>query len=306
MKRNYCVKCGAIIKKPRKKYCPNCAVVVDKEGNRIRGKRYREKNGNEKVKKWVKEHSEEHRLYSRNWAQIHKEERRLALQNWRKQNPAKVKMQNRRAKKKIRHNKLRTLSSNGIYKKFKWTIVCPKCNLHFKTTAKRPQCSCGYSFPRRFMERFIDTFPTKPCKTCGREIPYPGEGTIRKYCETCFPQMTALYKAFHPNKHSWREWYQENKEVLVAMTCRACGNLIIYKGIGKIPQKCGLCKGIERSRPKPIWNPKDIKTFIYVEKHRLGLHKKKKWDGKEVRKFYEYWDKREIFDSTYLGVTNED
>jgi hypothetical protein len=78
------------------------------------------------------------------------------------------------------------------------------------------------------------------------------------------------------------DYYRNTHEVIVATSCRCCGNIIPYKGIGKIPQKCGLCKTIERSRPKPNWNPKEIDRFIEVEKCRLGLSQQKKWTKPEI------------------------
>ena len=105
----------------------------------------------------------------------------------------------------------------------------------------------------------------------------------RKLCDGCFPQINKLKSVmgrarFYEKRPSYQyDYYRDTHEVLVAMTCRVCGNLIIYKGRGKVPQKCGLCRCIERSRPRPLWNPKDIETFISVERHRLGLDKKKKW-----------------------------
>jgi len=293
-----CKRCGNLTDRP--KYCSECAPVVDHEKGLIRSQRYRDRHKEElrlSALKWREEHPEERRLHARNWLHLHPEKHKQSLQNWRKNNPDKVKAQNKRAKKKFRHKRLRLLSIHGKYPKFKWPVTCPKCERHFKTTAKRPQCSCGYSFPRRFIEKLIDNAPTKPCHTCGREIPYPGEGTIRKYCECCFPQITALKAVFgrerylkdHPEP--WRKWEQDNREVIVATTCRVCGNFILYKGIGKVPQKCGLCKCIERSRPKPTWNPKDIVTFIDVERRRLGLNKNKKWTKDEIALESERWER---------------
>jgi len=312
LKRNHCIKCGKIIGKIKKKYCIDCSVIAKKEGNRRRGKRYREKYGNEQAKNWIKEHPEQRRLHSRNYYHRNPEKHKLSLQTWRKQNPEKLRLQRKRARKNQRRRADKILNSKGIYKKIKKSVICPKCNHKFKTSAKRPQCKCGYNFSRDFINNLIEKSKITLCKCCGREVYYQGRGVYRKYCECCFPQIQALksvqtrmrFDKKRPKR--FQEWYQNTSEVVVAMTCRACGNFIIYKGKGVFPQKCDLCRGIERARPKPIWNPKDTRTFIDVEKHRLGLHKKKKWNWIEVKQFYDYWEKRSIHNPQNSSVPYEE
>lgn len=310
---HHCKHCGKIIDGRNKKYCSDCSPIAEKEGNRRRSERYREKHREELrliAKKWRDDHPEEKRLHSRNYIHRHPDLLKQKLMEWRKNNPDKVKAQNKRAKKKVRHKRLRVLNTNGRYPKFKWPVACPKCNHHFKTSAKRPQCNCGYSFPRDFMEKLIDNAPTKPCKTCGREIPYPGEGTIRKYCECCFPQITALKAALSSNRFRTKnpdhnkEWYRNNTEIIAASTCCICGEIIPYKRIGCVPILCEICAprrelnaNKRRSREKK-WSVNTYE-FIQMEKKRLWLDQDRKWTKKEINRYYNRWKDNYPQPSTY-------
>ena len=318
---HHCYKCGKILES-KQNYCPDCKIIADKEANRRRSATYREKHRkevNDAQKKWCEEHPEQRRLISRNYFHRHPVEHKQRLKDWRKKNPEKVKLQNQRAKKNQKRKLLKRLYSQGIRRTIRYKLTCPKCTYVWKSHAKRPQCVCGYSFPRNYFQ--TELFKSKKkdiiidfsvCKTCGREIPYQGRGSPREHCDSCLPQIMALKSYFarekydkeHPEK--WRKWFQNNEEIVVAMTCKVCGNLVLYKGKGRLPHKCGLCKCIERSRPKPLWNPKDIVRFIEVEKHRLGLDKNKKWGPKEIRNFYIFWDKQYTYDPEYLAVTEEE
>jgi hypothetical protein len=163
-----------------------------------------------------------------------------------------VSLQNKRAKRNIRRRKERNLREKGIYTEIKWSIECPECKREFKTSAKRPQCNCGYVFPRDYMKKFIDKLKTTPCKCCGREIPYQIEagqhkaGRHRKYCECCFPQIQALKKVFaqmrqekkHPNTNTNKKWYRNNVEIVVAVTCIFCEDIILGHGGKKICPDC--------------------------------------------------------------------
>jgi hypothetical protein len=98
-------------------------------------------------------------------------------------------------------------------------------------------------------------------------------------------ELTRQFKLEHPTYQY--DYYRNTHEVIVASTCKVCGTIIPYKCIGKIPQKCGNCKCIERSRLKPLWNPTDTLKFIRVERSRLGLDSWKKWTISEILLLYE-------------------
>jgi hypothetical protein len=208
--------------------------------------------------KWRKDHPEEARLNSRNWTYRHPEQHKQQLESWRKRNPDKVSLQNKRAKINIRRRKERNLREQGIYPKIKWSIICPKCKHEMKTAAKRPGCSCGYVFPRDYMEKFIDRLETTPCKCCGREIPFQekGKGRPRAYCECCSPQITALKRVFtqmrreENNPDANEKWYRNNMEIVVAVTCIFCDNIILGRGSKRICHDCYLKWG--RQIPRKI------------------------------------------------------
>ena len=261
-----CEHCGVFLgekRDKRRKYCVICAPLVDHEKALVRCKRFRVKHREElrvSYKNWCKEHPEQRRLHARNWVYRHREKHLRCLYEWRKRNPELVREQNHRAKKRLKTRRIHRLYSQGV----------------------RPERKGGVG-------SFISI-----CKTCGREIVNNGRGYPRKYCDGCYPQIMALRRVFRQERYNrnhpdgWHTWNQNNKEVVVAMTCRVCGNFIVYKGKGKYPQKCGLCKCIERSRPRPTWNPKDTKLFIQRERYRLGLYKNKRWTKRELQ----YLDER--------------
>jgi Zn finger protein HypA/HybF involved in hydrogenase expression len=167
------------------------------------------------------------------------------MNSWRRRNPDKVKAQNHRAKANMRKKKLKGLYAKGIRIIKKWKIICPRCNHLFKTKAKRPQClQCGYTFPRKYIRDFVDTLPTKKCTCCEREIPYQGSGTIKKYCDSCFPQIQALRQMLDKNnaenkrKEAYNRW-KDKQEIVVAVTCIFC-DTIIPGHRGKVI--CATCK----------------------------------------------------------------
>lgn len=220
----HCKKCGVLLSNNRRIYCPACAIKIGKEKSRECSKRYRVKHGNKKVKLWRKEHPEESKLIARNWCYRHRHQCSETLKRWRRRNPEKLKAQNKRAKKNLRLREKKRLYRSGVYLKQKWKLTCPRCSRVFYTKAKRPTChKCNYTFPRRYMERFIDRLKTSICKCCGREIPYQGKGIPRKYCECCLPQIMALKKAFEDKVHNWREY---QREIVVAVTCVFCDTII--------------------------------------------------------------------------------
>lgn len=254
-----CKHCGVFLEKEdkRRRYCSTCAPIVEHEKNLIRNQHFRDAHREELRlyhRKWREAHPEERRLHARNYIHRHKELHRQRLYQWRERNPDLVKEQNIRAKKQLKVRKMRRLNSVGIRKEVK----------------------------------AVTSSVVSICKACGREIPHGGVGRPRILCDGCFPQINALKRVLRQEKYKrehpgfWHIWNQDTSEVVVAMTCRVCGNFILYKGKGKYPQKCGLCKCIERSKPRPIWNPKDTKVFIEVERRRLGLGKNKRWSKHDI------------------------
>lgn len=234
---------GRQLKDKRIKYCHICRPIIEQQKKLAREQRYRDKHQKEirkKHKKWCRAHPEQRRLISRNYVYNHPEEHRQHLNSWRRRNPDKVSLQNKRAKVNFRRRKGRTLHGNGIYAKIKWPVVCPKCSREFETSAKRPRCTCGYPFTRRFMEKFIDNAQTTPCKCCGREIPHPDKavGRPREYCECCFPQIQAIKKAFGMRPTDNRKWYRNNVEIVVAVTCIFCDEILPGHGGKKVCRKC--------------------------------------------------------------------
>lgn len=294
----HCKHCGTIIEGTNRKYCAICSPIVDKIKNRKRSERYRRKHGSENVKQWVKEHIEQRRLIARNHYHRHPDKHKQNLINWRKKNPDKVKEQNKRARKNTKRREMKNLYMiEGKHKPLKIKVTCSKCLHQWATRAKRPQCVCGYSFPMAHYEHLIDNLPTKPCKCCGREVPFYGKGAPREYCDCCFPQIQALKRVLNQNRAKKRnpkyqeEYYRNTHEVLAAMTCRNCGDIILYKNIGQIPQLCGYCYSFQRSRPMPFWEPKDTKLFIKIEKKRVGLNNGKKWKQEEIQDLFYRWEK---------------
>jgi hypothetical protein len=244
----------------RIKYCHFCAPIVEKRKKLAREQRFRDKHKKELQKisrRWRRKHRVESRLIQRNYAYRHPEKCNQSLKDWRKKNPDKVSLQNKRAKRNIRRREVRNLREKGIYIEIKWSIKCPECKQEFKTSAKRPQCNCGYIFPRDYMEKFIDKLKTTPCKCCEREIPYQMDvdaegqhraGRRRKYCECCFPQIQALKKIFaqirwekkHPKTNTNKKSYRNNTEIVVAVTCIFCDEIILGHSGKRICPDCYL------------------------------------------------------------------
>ena len=243
-----CLRCGKIIfDDDGIDHCGECAELIEKQHNKEIAARFRERHREELrqyQKQWALDHPEQKKLIARNWAYRNKGKRRLMLKEWRKKNPGKLKAQNKRARKNHKRRLEKNLYLKGKYKKVKITIVCPKCEHKWRTNAKRPQCICGYGFPRDYMQKIEDHARTQPCKCCGREVPYQGRGSHRKYCECCIPQITALkavlgqmkYEKEKPNH--FIEWYRNNTEIIVAVSCIICGDIIPGHGGKKICDEC--------------------------------------------------------------------
>jgi hypothetical protein len=83
------------------------------------------------------------------------------------------------------------------------------------------------------------------CKCCGRETEYKGRGCPKTYCETCFPQITALKQVLNQMRHEkdnakiCKQWYDNNTEIVVAVGCVFCDTIIIGR-TGKL--MCDDCK----------------------------------------------------------------
>lgn len=199
-------------------------------------------DGNERVRRWCKEHPEERKLIARNWIHRHPEQHKASVKSWRRRNPDKVQAQNLRARKIQRKKKAKKLYLQGVYTTIRWKITCPKCKFTFKTKAKRPHCqNCEYAFPRKYMEHFIDNLKTTPCVSCGREIPHQGVGTFREYCNSCFPQIMALKRVLQQmkaKKTDNKKWYREHEEIVVAVTCIFCDTIIPGSRGRKICNDC--------------------------------------------------------------------
>jgi hypothetical protein len=116
--------------------------------NRARGRRFRERHGNEKVIKWCRDHPEEKRLIACNWIHRHPEKHKKSLQAWRKKNPGKVRDQNRRAKKRRR----RRIRWRKWYRNNREVIVavtCIFCGEVVSGTGRKKTCySCSYKWFR--------------------------------------------------------------------------------------------------------------------------------------------------------------
>ena len=236
---------GHQLKDKRIKYCHICRPIVEKTKKLAREQRYREKHQKEirkKHRKWCRAHPEQRRLISRNYVYRHQEKHKQRLQSWRKRNPDKVSLQNKRARINISRRRDRNLREKGIYKEIRWPIVCPECKREFTTSAKRPQCNCGHVFPRDFMEKLIDNAPTTPCKCCGREIPHIDKmvGKPRDFCECCFPQIQAIRTVFSRLRHpqDQNKWYRDHEEIVVAVTCIFCDEIIPGHVGKKICDEC--------------------------------------------------------------------
>jgi len=290
----YCLNCfrelidadGYPIHDKRIKYCHVCRPIVEEKKKLTREQRFRDRHKEQirlDAEKWRTEHPEERRLASRNWSYRHPEQHKNGLNSWRKRHPEKVKLQNKRAKKRQRLRMNKRLNSIGKYPKMKWEITCPKCNHVLKTSAKRPQCSCGYSFPRDYMEKFIDGLPTNPCKCCGREISYQFKQQIFKklYCECCYPQIQALKKVLcqirNPDCHNWHEWYQNNAEIVVAVTCIFCDEIIPGRTGKRVCRDCMMkwcrvtpqkIRDILASWPSFTLLPKDLLAWRRIMHYR--------------------------------------
>lgn len=107
-----------------------------------------------------------------------------------------------------------------------------------------------YHYHGKYQELFWIT-----CKCCGREMEYKGRGCPKTYCETCLPQITALKQVLNRMKHEkdnakiCKQWYDNNKEIIVAVTCIFCEEIILG-GAGK--KVCNEC--MEKwSRAVPRW-----------------------------------------------------
>jgi hypothetical protein len=142
----------------------------------------------------------------------------------------------------------------------------------------------GNSHYRKRLEEFL--LVGGECVDCGVFIPKPPRGRLAKYCAMCnivhIHSMAKINgKKFKEKNPTYNSAYcrlrRNNGEIIVATSCRVCGNIIPYKGIGEIPQRCDICRGIERNKKKPLWNPEDTATFIAVEKQRIGLNSLRRW-----------------------------
>jgi len=184
-----------------------------REQDRERGRRYRKRHGNGRIVLWKKEHPEETKLIGRRWYYNHIEKAKENTIAWRKQNPDKVRLQNKRAKKRLRERERRRLAASGIRQKMSMECI----------PGKRGSL----------------------CKTCGREIPFIGKHTPKKYCDSCFPQIMALKRVLgmmrfkEKNKGHYKKWYAGSIEKIVAVTCIFCDDIIPGNG-GKLI--CESCK----------------------------------------------------------------
>lgn len=270
--RTRCKHCGNLLENNyQKKYCKECAIEVERIKNIARGHAYRELHKDvvlQRDRKRREQNREKIRLSWRNYYQRHKADSIERVIEWRKNNPAKVKAINEQTYKKSKRRALGRMYSNG----------------------KRPLIT-------------ETTDRTSLCKTCGREIPYGGHGMPRKYCDGCFPQITALKRVLHQMKYKeqkpdcFKEWYRDTKEHTVASVCIVCGCLIVYKGKGMIPFLCEICgvrrnlfKGRKRERLRKT--PSDPIEFIHHERERLGLNRSKRWNKREILNLYRYYENR--------------
>lgn len=206
------------------KYCPSCAILADKEKARGRSRRYRERHGNENVKKWVKEHPEEKKLISRNYIHRHKEEQKARLKAWRAKNPDKWREQNKRAKSRLKIRKRKRKYNNTVYKE----------------------------------------------------------------------KVLAINKQFYIDNPTYQyDYYRNTKEVFVASTCAVCGEIIAYKGKGRLPLFCDFCVARRKTNRIKKYheqyykiNQMDAIDFINYEKQRLGLNKNTKWTTGKINRLY--------------------
>jgi hypothetical protein len=135
------------------------------------------------------------------------------------------------------------------------------------------------------MEGLIDNADTTPCVCCGREIPHPDnkKGVFRKYCECCFPQILALKKTLQrmrldeqvPNQS--KKWYDNNKEIIVAVTCVFCDTIIAGHGGKRLCPECKMKWGMKIPRyihdilttyPSFKQMPQDILVWNRIKRYR--------------------------------------
>jgi hypothetical protein len=276
---------GNPLKDKRIKYCHICRPQVEEKKKQAREQRYRDTHKKEirkKQRKWCRKHREQRNLTARNYVYRHPEKHKDSLQSWRKRNPEKVSLQNKRAKINMRKREKRTLRLHGKYTKIKWPVKCPECEQTIQTSAKRPQCNCGHVFQRDFMEKLIDNAQTKPCKSCGREIPFPDDerGRHREYCECCFPQIQALKRVFQEMKRkpdAFVKSYRRNTEFVVAVTCIFCDEIILGHRGKKVCPDCQKkwCRQIPQAVSDTLakWYsfkllPPDLRAWKRIQYHR--------------------------------------
>jgi len=212
----FCKRCHYYTVEGHFQYCKFCGPIVRKRLAYKRNKRYREKHHKELLKKeqeYRDGNREVLRLRARNYMHQHEEERREALIQWRGPNPRLKRKEQRQREWKNKRKRLRKIGyKNGLYLSVKGKV---------------------------------DESRVTPCRCCGREIPYQGRGPPRTYCETCFPQIAALRKALSELRYEregkssgWKKWYVNNKEIVVAVTCIFCDDIIIGKRGKKLCRSC--------------------------------------------------------------------
>jgi hypothetical protein len=244
-----CKRCGNFIDNSRKKYCLDCAIIVDKEKGRIRQKRYRERHNNQRVKQWVKEHPEQRKLHARNYIRRHPEEHKARLYKWRKENPEKRKQQYKKSWQKFKARQKHMLYQRGYRKKV--------------------------TEPGRI----------EHCVICGKEvISQKGQKNYKRYCDKCIllrnaeisKQCAKKFKAAHPTYD--RDYMRNKRGVIVAVTCIVCGDLILYDGKGRVPYRCDFCNSrMLTNQAKKFHehyyriNKMETDKFINYEKKRIGL-----------------------------------
>ena len=258
-KRTRCIVCGDFLCGKSSKYCKPCSAVMEKKQDKIRQERYRLKHKDEIKRKgdeYKTKNKDTVRLTARNYYLRNKELCKQRLREWRKNNPEKIKEQHKR----------------------EWL-----------NSRKRIKKSRRLEYRNRFLIKSL-------CVDCNKEFKY-----IRKIktCPECFMKkqkeqnnrQTRNWSSKNPD--AFKIWYQNNHEVIVGKICIACGEFVIYKHKGRIPQVCDICRAKRRSRPKPVWEPKDTKTFISVERFRLKLDKHEVWTPYKIDILFNKWEERQ-------------
>lgn len=134
----------------------NMKGTDDKEKNRLRQKRYRVKHGNFRVVQWYKKHPEKKKLHAQNYIHRHPERHKDSLTRWRKLNPGKVKLQNARAKAKIKRRR--------AFKKWYWNnteivvaVTCIFCDKLILGCLSKKLCNdCKNKWQRTIPANVLD------------------------------------------------------------------------------------------------------------------------------------------------------